>query len=251
MLSASIFISTPGFASLSRVAEENIASFRTHHPNLQPRMFDLDDILDLVRDQFPREVLHALRSLKPFAYQADLGRYCILYAFGGAYADLSYFFVDPIPVEEAKATVFRDLTFSSPWDASNGVILAPAGHKALQRAIEMVCANVARGYYGSTCLCPTGPALFGKALATTCEAEDLITGSAVRMRRERLQPRVPDLALPEGEDIHCLAFRRRIFAIKRKPLGAAGLDALGISGGNNYAQLWGKRDVYQAVPAAD
>lgn len=245
MLSAGIFISRSGTAPLPAVAVENIASFRAHHPHLQPRMFGRDDILDLIRERFPREVLESFLTLKPYAYQADLARYCILYAFGGAYADLSYFFVDSIPMEDAKTTVFRDLTYSSPWDASNGVIFAPAGHAALERAIEMVCANVAKSYYGPTCLCPTGPALFGKALATTCEAEDLITGTAIRMRRERLQPHLPDLALPEGGNIHCLSFRRKIIAIKRKPFGTAGLEGLGISDGNNYAELWGKRDVYQ------
>ena len=87
-------------------------------------------------------------------------------------------------------------------------------------------------------------ALFGKALASTCEAEDLIAGTALLLPRARLQESQPDLPLPEGPAIHCLVLREQLIAIKRKPLGSSGLEGLGITDGNAYGTLWKHRDVY-------
>ena len=80
--------------------------------------------------------------------------------------------------------------------------------------------------------------------ASTCEAEDLIAGSALLLPRARLQESQPDLPLPEGPAIHCLVLREQLIAIKRKPLGSPGLEGLGITDGNAYGTLWKNRDVY-------
>ena len=160
-------------ADLPPIIRENVDSMKCNHAGLEHRLFGREAVLELMRTSFSKEVVDAFHSLRPFAYQADLARYCILYEFGGLYADLAYFLVRPLPLPDNQPLVFRGNLVSSPWDTSNGLMYAPPKHKALARAIELVCANVKRRYYGLTALCPTGPALFGKALAQTCEAEDL------------------------------------------------------------------------------
>lgn len=247
MLLAQILIRAPGpepVPALPPVVAQNTRSLVAVHPAWPHRIFLHDEIRDILKERFSPEVSHAFAALKPYAYQADLARYCLLYESGGIYADLSYFFTQPLPVGEGKIVVFRDFLWSSPWDTSNGVFYAPPRHPALALAIELVCANVRRAYYGATALCPTGPALFGKALASTCEAEDLIAGSALLLPRARLQESQPDLPLPEGPAIHCLVLREQLIAIKRKPLGSPGLEGLGITDGNAYGTLWKNRDVY-------
>jgi hypothetical protein len=145
---------------------------------------------------------------------------------------------------EDRAVVFRGNLVSSPWDTSNGLIYCPPKHKAVERAIELVCANVKRRYYGLTPLCPTGPALIGKALAMTCEAEELVTGIAQLMERQAVEKRVPMLALPDGELIHCQFMTQTLIAVKRKPILSPGLTAIGIKTGNSYRQFWRRGEVY-------
>jgi hypothetical protein len=247
MILASIFITSAGGAGgpdLPPIVQENIASLREFHPDLPHRLFLSEDIKELLEHRFSADVLKAFRSLRPYAYKADLARYCILYEFGGIYADLSYLFVDSLPAGGDSPIIFRDFLISSPWDTSIGLIYAPPRHKALERAIQMVIANVARAYYGSTCLCPTGPALFGKALAATCEAEELVTGGAFLGDRGLLQASFPGHSLPDKEALHCLRLGERLIAIKRKRLGSPGVADLGMANENLYYEMWGRREIY-------
>jgi mannosyltransferase OCH1-like enzyme len=247
MLLASILISSsPGDESqdLPPLVAENIESLKAAHPDLPHRLFVEQDVIDLLRKKFPPAVLNAYSTLQPFAYRADLARYCILYEFGGIYADLAYFIVDAIPISEGWPVFFRGNLVSAPWDTSNGLIFAPPRHKALKRAIEMVCINVKRRYYGLNGLCPTGPALLGKAVASTCEAEEVLSGEAKLLLRENVEKLAPKLSLPEGERIHCQVLNRRLIAVKRKGLQSQGLAELGITTGNLYLQYWANKEVY-------
>jgi mannosyltransferase OCH1-like enzyme len=231
-------------ADLPAIIRENVDSLKRNHAGLEHRLFGREATLEVMRTSFSKEVVDAFHSLRPFAYQADLARYCILYEFGGLYADLAYYFVRPLPLPENQPLVFRGNLVSSPWDTSNGLIYAPPKHKALARAIELVCANVKRRYYGLTPLCPTGPALFGKALAQTCEAEELVTGSAQLLQRSRVKQLAPDLPIPADRIIHCQLMRGTLLAVKRKPMLSPGLSGLGISTGNSYRDLWENGEIY-------
>ena len=254
MLLSSVLITAPDGhdnGALPPIIAENIASLKAHHPELDHRLFREADAVALIEEKFPREVLDAYFALRPFAYRADLARYCILHEHGGLYADLSYFVVRPVPMPEDRAVVFRGNLMSAPWDTSNGLIYAPPRHKALALAIELVCANVKRRYYGLTGLCPTGPALFGKALAATCEAEELMTGSALLMHRGTIITLAPDPELPNAQFIHSLYLDRELVAIKRKRPTARGLVELGVTTGNLYRDLWEQREVYgEGAPEA-
>jgi hypothetical protein len=252
MILASIFIGPPGGGGdlvLPPVVEQNIASLKRHHPGLPHRLFSGDDISDFIEDKFPREVLDAYHALRPYAYKADLARYCILHELGGVYADLAFFFTSALPFDGKRPIVFRDLIFAGPWDTSNSVIVAPPRHKALARAIELVCANVKRSYYGSSYLCPTGPALFGKALAETCETEDLVTGAAAVLKQELLRKQLPDVALPAVVKCLFLDNNKRLMAVGRKQRNTRGLGGLGISNSDDYAVRWTNRDVYASNAA--
>lgn len=229
---------------LPPLVQQNIVSLKRLHPHGAHELYVESQALDFIRSHFPAEVVTAFQRLKPFAYKADLARYCILYEYGGVYADLSYFFVKPLPSEPGKITVFRDLFISTPWDTSNGVICAPPRHKALQRAIELVCANVRREYFGPTPLCPTGPALFGKAIASTCDPDELIAGYARRVDGALIRPQMPSIWLPDGAELHCLIHGQKVIAIKRKGATSPGLVSLGVQGGDAYVPRWAKRDIY-------
>ncbi|MFZ2467752.1 MAG: glycosyltransferase [Parvibaculum sedimenti] len=235
MILASILITANDAANrtLPEPIRANIASFRKHHPEFAHSLFNTEIARELLSSRFGREVLSAFDSLKPYAFKADLARYCILHEHGGIYADLSFFFVDPLPFDGKRLLVFPGLMATTPWDVSNGIIAAPPGHKALARAIELVCANVRKNYYGPTSFCPTGPTLFGKAVALTCEPEDILTGRALWM----------DSPAPGEPKVHCKAVDGKLVAVKRKTK-AGTISELGVSTGNNYLHHWRAKDVY-------
>jgi hypothetical protein len=249
MILASIFIGPPGRGEdliLPPIVEQNIDSFTRHHSHLPHTLFSGEDIVAFLEDKFPREVLDAYRALRPASYKADLARYCILHELGGIYADLSHFFMHPLPFDSERPILFRDLLMSAPWDTNTSVFAVPPRHKALELVIDLVCANVARRYYGPTFLCPTGPTLFGKAWATVCEPEDLVSGHAVAVPRANLRKAMPKLTLPEIPSIHCLLLGSRIAVIKRKRMGVGGLADLGVAESDNYVDRWNERDVYES-----
>jgi hypothetical protein len=246
LLSSVLITSGPRVeANLPALIAENIESLKRHHPGADHKLFLHDDIVALLSARFSKTVLDAYEALQPYAYKADLARYCILYEYGGLYADVSYYFVGSIPTDGTRPTVFRDNLVSAPWDTSNAIIYAPPEHKALERAIQMVCGNVERRFYGYNSLCPTGPALFGKAVASTCEAHEIITGTAIPVRRERLEELSPNLFLPGSATINCLTLGQRIVALKRKRMMAKGLTELGVENGNAYNDLYRDRQIYR------
>lgn len=53
------------------------------------RLWLLEDARSMIRDIYGAEVLEAFDALRPFAYKADLARYCVVNHFGGIYLDLS------------------------------------------------------------------------------------------------------------------------------------------------------------------
>ncbi|TIV71758.1 MAG: hypothetical protein E5V89_08605 [Mesorhizobium sp.] len=235
----SILITDGDSEELSGLVAENIQSFKTSHPGQEHFLFREAALAEFIATHFDAEVLSAFRTLRPYAYKADLARYCLLHERGGLYADLSYFFLRGVPRVDGRLSIFRDFLSSTPWDTSIGVVAAPPRHKAMAKAIELVCANVKLEYYGPTALCPTGPTLFGKAIALTCEPEDLIVGEAVQ------------LPLANGESTtrpgHALSHDGELVAIKRKR-GGKPISQLGIGGGNRYNRLWRSREVYRARP---
>jgi hypothetical protein len=248
LLSSILITDEDGPKELPPNIRENIDSFRSFYPGFEHRLFGREACRDVIAGNFDKEVLAAFDRLKPFAFQSDLARFCILHALGGVYADVStYFFSRWPPVATAaglrslgKMAVFRDFCGVAPWQVATTVFFAPRQHKALAKAIDLVCINVRNEYYGPSSLSPTGPDPFGKAIALTCTPEDLITGDSVFALPE-FPPGSPRVLT---EPTHCFMLLDRLCAAKRKRLGGA-LSDLGIAGGNQYNALWLARDVYR------
>jgi quinol monooxygenase YgiN len=249
MLLSNILITMPDadpVGELSDVVKQNVASMRAHHPSLEYRLFREPDVIELIEEHFERSVLDAYLQLRPLAYRADIARYCVLFHYGGVYVDLSYYFAAPIPLNR-RMVVFRGNLISAPWITSNAIIYAPPRHPALRCAIDLACANIRRRYYGDSWLCATGPVLFGKALAMTCEAKDLMVGGARMVRPKLTHEFFPGVEVPDDEMHHIQMLGTTPVAVKRKPLLSGGLTALGIAGTNDYRELWKARQVYLEI----
>ena len=75
------------------------------------RMWFLDDARALISDVYGLEVLRAFDILRPFAYKADLARYCIVNHIGGIYIDLSVTDFLGFDVGDYEFVGFRDREF--------------------------------------------------------------------------------------------------------------------------------------------
>lgn len=232
---------------------ENIASFRRVHPGLSHQLFTNSSIREIISRNFGSDVLAAYDKLIPFAYKSDLARYCIMYCYGGVYADIAIYFFRPwsisyltsadthkAPHNSVKMGLFQDFQSASVWDTANGIFSCPPRHKALALAIKSVCENVKAEYYGKNSLCPTGPTLFGRAIARTCEPEELIVGSSVWVN--------PTEALKGiiTERSHGFVFDNKLIALRRKR-GGRPLSEIGIKGGNDYSNLWQSKNIYASI----
>lgn len=70
-------------------------SWIEQNPEYEYRFHDDEDIIDFLKKDFP-EFLEGYQNLKYGASKADLWRYLIIYKYGGVYADIDCFCINPL-----------------------------------------------------------------------------------------------------------------------------------------------------------
>jgi hypothetical protein len=116
----------------------------------------------------------AFDNLIPWAYKSDLWRYCVLYLYGGVYADHEVVFIQPLTSIVQNITKNSSETFAvcSDTQARGGVsnkywqgfLISEQFSLAMRRAIVLLLQNVLACKYTSNSLDVTGPGLFTKAV---------------------------------------------------------------------------------------
>ena len=233
---------------LPLTVKENIDSFRAAYPGYEHRLFNRAACREIIAKDFGQDVLACFDKLKPFTYQSDLARMCILHSHGGVYADVSTYFFTQWPPANSSAdlrslhrlAIFRDFCGVAPWQVATTVFFAPPRHKAIEKAIDLICINVKNEFYGCSSLSPTGPDPFGKAIALSCDPEDLVSGDSMFF----LPGFYPGSKPVVTEPSHCFVYADKLYAVKRKRRD--GLSELGISGSNRYNDMWLARDIYRS-----
>ena len=208
---------------------KNTESIEKYFSNYKIVLWNYKKVKHYILKNKDQHVLDAIDSIKPYAFKTDLARYYILYNLGGWYTDINNFFCTPPPKNEKEIIFFRDvqeLTGTS-WAVACGLFYAKPKHKILKTAVDMCIDNVNKKYYGGHPLSPTGPNLFGSAIASynLPENNTYLIG---------------DLKKTQSSGFY---LNDSLFA-KYKPNGLTPANS-GIPGGNNYEQLWNNRDVYR------
>ena len=200
------------------------------------RLYDADALRQFLSENYGKEIIHAYDALQPYAYKADLGRYALLLHYGGWYFDIGTRLHNPVGLQsEIELGVFREqlLAGNCSWACQNAVLYAKPGHRVFQRALERIIWNARHHYYGANTLCPTGPILFGKALAASeLDINKIITGESIRLTPIHANKNMA-FVLPDGT---IMAFH--------KPAQSGDLTTLGAQGTNNDVDLWQQRKVY-------
>lgn len=249
--------------ALPRVVIDNMSSFKSAFPNMQHKLFTESSIRELLRERFDVEVLSAFDSLVPYTYKADLAKYCIMYIYGGVYADIGVRICGTWPhcdlshnfneLKSGQLFVFPDFREHNPNDVATMLFAVGAGNPALAAAIEMVCENVRNQYYGESPLCPTGPTLFGNAISKTRATSRCIWGESRWLlppkNLKRLLGRWGLAKLNDFDNLvfsktHALFFEDKLIGMRIKQ-GGGSLSELGIRGGNEYPKLWSDRAIYR------
>lgn len=68
---------------------EKINNLKKMYSDCEYIFYDDKSLISILKNNFPKEVLLAYKKCKPYAFKADLGRYCLLYLYGGYYFDVS------------------------------------------------------------------------------------------------------------------------------------------------------------------
>lgn len=233
---------------LTDTAKTNIRRAKNVFPDLDHEIYNIHRFQDFLIKSYPKNVSKCFDSLIPFAYKADLAKYCLLYYYGGIASDISYYICSRFCDLGEKPCVFRDFMNTSPWDTSVGLIYAPPKSRFLLNVINQICSNVENKYYGINPLCPTGPALFGKIFASFHLPGDFECGEAkmktfAYIKRKLTHNNLKLKSLNKSNKTHCLFLSGELVAIKIKP-GGSGTETL-FKGGSNYNQYWHSRTIYK------
>ena len=79
----------PDFLSITQ-------TWRDKNPNYAYFLYDDNDRILFIKKHFDINVYNAYSRIIPGAFKADLWRYCILYIYGGVYADIDTICFNPI-----------------------------------------------------------------------------------------------------------------------------------------------------------
>jgi mannosyltransferase OCH1-like enzyme len=205
-------------------------------PQFAHQLYNLESAREFLAQKFGKEIVGAFDKLNPYAYKADLLKYCILYQVGGWYFDVPSRPLLWIEVPDSVETIaFRDIQLytGTNFACQNSILFAKPQLAIFERAIKLVVENCKKSYYGINALCPTGPVVLGKAFATEDESQNRVFGDYTLLTPlHNLKNRA--FVLPDGA----------IFAFGKNAEGGD-LTALGAVGTNNYNHFYNSRTVYK------
>lgn len=237
-----IFLSA-GYQSAENLSERinlNINSLRLYYPDAAYELYTDERLREFIIKNFDTDTITAYDSLLPLAYKTDLGRYCLLYEYGGLYSDLALHHFSNLTeneIQDKDLYGFRDAASSAPWITSNSLILSRINkHPIFEKCIIEIIKNCSEKFYGTTPLCITGPNVFGRLLAAYTPLSTMSFGNVVRVNQDRF---------------HSLAFvtpAGRLAAVSDKKGG--GLGSIGGKISEDYNKIYYARNVYGEMGAA-
>jgi hypothetical protein len=217
--------------------EAALSSFRTQEGYNYNCLTDAQCFLFL-KSEFGERFSNAYSLLVPGAYRADFWRYCVLFKYGGVYAD-------------AKTTLFRNLDeILRPHDELvlvrdipsqcllNGFLACTPGHSLIGIVIGMMLERIEKREYGVDPLDITGPHLLGRAFCRwKKQVDDTMTLTPGYTSTMQILGRSEDklyIISPEGE---------RLFQKEYETYYIKDMDVR-----MHYPQLWAAHAVYADAP---
>jgi hypothetical protein len=240
-----IFISNGNYA-LPPLLQSASEAARANLPESEYKLYGLDELREFIFANFDTDVINAFDSLQPYSYKADLAKYCLAWKIGGWYVDTSVLLIkslNPIP-EQVDMVYFYDygdglIPDRVRYGVQASFFFARPFNPIFEIAINLVVAHCKEEYYGVSPVCPTGPGVFGRAIAYSGIKDSHAVGEFTCLTpNHRLKNR------------SYVMFDGAIVALHKNawlPDAEAGeLTSFGAKGTNNYIDMWMQRQVYDA-----
>lgn len=239
-LAHQIVFNDSGKVTISGYAKGAAESVRSALDFCEHKIWGLNEADKFIRERFDSSTYAAFKCLKPYAYKADLFKYCLLYHLGGWYVDIGVHILRPQAFKKITASKFVLFRGTDGWDAtwstSVAIVYAKPGSKVFLTALDEIVENCRKQKYGHNPLCPTMSA-FGRALARHNVVSGIRVGMVVDVKEQEYKR----------------AYRMKplgLIAARKPSLAKVGsLKGLGIGGTNNYAEMWLNREVYNSREA--
>jgi len=139
-----------------------INSWLKMNPDYNYYFFDKDARRDFLMKEFDESVVKAYDSIKPGTYKADLWKYCVVYIYGGVYADAKM--VCKVSLDELIDSPFVSVRDRPDASILSAFFCAIPKYPFLKRAIKITVSNILNRRYGENILDITGPRVLGRAI---------------------------------------------------------------------------------------
>jgi mannosyltransferase OCH1-like enzyme len=149
---------------------DTVELLKRQNPEFKHYLYDDDECINFIKENFPEEVLNAYNSLIPVAYKADLWRLCILYINGGIYMDIKFSCVNGFKLIELTENDHFVLDRQNHFSINthkpiyNAMMVSKKNNPFLLLGIKKIVENVKNKYYGENPLYPTGPGMLSEVL---------------------------------------------------------------------------------------
>ena len=120
---------------ISPALQTFLDTWKEHNPEYTYKFYD-DDMCDTFMKEFDVRAWKAYRRIIPGAFKADLWRYCVLYKYGGVYADIDTMCLGKIDDFLNHATEFVTPVNTDNVLIFNAFIAAAPGSKILKECID-------------------------------------------------------------------------------------------------------------------
>ena len=146
--------------------KNNIILLHKMNPEFNIYLYDEQDRIDFIKNNYSQDVLDAYNSLLPGAFRADIWRYCVIYKYGGVYMDIKYFTSVPL-IELIKKSEFNFPIEKTSlcnnninYIIQNGFFISSPNNNVFKEAIDQAVMNCKNKYYGTYKTSITGPCMF-------------------------------------------------------------------------------------------
>lgn len=209
--------------SPSTYVADKMHKLKELYSDYEYQLYDNDMCKEVIRSMFGEKIVSIYDSLIPYAFKADLARYCILYKYGGYYFDVSICPEFKIECEEFPILYKAPLGSCDGFAGiDNGVMLFNVvQHQFLFDAIESSIKNIKKKDYDIHPLSLTGPVMLGEL-----DEYDISFGRSKYITPEQ-----------KG------AFYKNELHWLYKPNGTY-LHTFNCKGTNSYEELWQDKKVY-------
>jgi mannosyltransferase OCH1-like enzyme len=145
-----------------------VDTWKEKNPNYEYRFFNDADCDTFIQANFEERIYKAYKRILPGAYKADMWRYCVLYMYGGVYADIDMICMNPIDEFVKSGVDFMTVVDFNPgvekYNLFNAFLASVPNFQPLLDCIHQIVYDIEHYtmYTSKYDLC--GPGLLGKKI---------------------------------------------------------------------------------------